>query len=239
MVRVAAAQVKVTEDIDANLQRILKFIDDAKSKKVDIVCFPECCLNTVAENKADVSKQIEEIRAKCKERQIWCIFGSYVSESGKTTNSVFLIDRSGRIKYKYDKVHLWISEKKNVVPGVSNNVIDTEFCKIGIIDCWDFAFPSYVQQLSKSGAKIIFCPNYLVDSEEDQEAMRTIPLVRAFENIAFFVSCDAFAGDTLSESYICHPLKVMKSIVRKEGMIITDLNLEEVDSLRKYYDHLG
>jgi predicted amidohydrolase len=190
------------------------------------------------ENAIDVSQQIKKIQEKCKENSIWCIFGSYIPKNDKIMNAIFLVDGSGKIKYEYHKVHLWIAEKEKVTAGKTNKVIDTEFGKIGIIDCWDFAFPSFVQQLSRKGAKIIFCPSYLVDSEEDAEPTKAIPLVRAFENLAFYVSCDAFTDETLSESYICHPLRVLQKIEKKEGIIFADLNLDEIDSLRKHYDHL-
>lgn len=238
MIKVAAAQIKVVEDIETNLQKILAFIEQAKTNNADIVCFPEICLNSIEGNSTDVSEQIKKIQEKCKEKSIWCIFGSYIPVNNKVRNSVFLVDRSGKIQYRYDKVHLWLSEKSNTTAGKTNRVIDTEFGKIGIIDCWDFAFPSFIQKLSHSGARIIFCPTYIVDSDEDAEAMRAIPLVRAFENICYYISCDAFTDETLSESFICHPLKILQKIERKEGIIFADLNLDEIDSLRKYYDHL-
>jgi beta-ureidopropionase len=127
---------------------------------------------------------------------------------------------------------------ENVSPGKANKVIETDFGKIGIINCWDFAFPEFVKNLSKKGAKIIFCPSYLIDYERDKDILRKISLVRAFENMSYYVSCDAFTDETLSESYICHPLRMLKIIKKKEGIMFKDLNLKEIDSLRKYYDLL-
>lgn len=238
MVRVAVAQIKVVKNIEKNLQRILRFIDKASHKQADIVCFPETCLNPDIENVLDVSSQIKEIRDKCRKGSIYCAFGSYIRVGNKIFNTVFLIDRSGRVLYKYNKVHLWESELKKISPGRINKVIETDFGKIGIIICWDFAFPEFVKSLSKKGAKIIFCPSYLVDYERDEDLLRKIPLVRAFENMSYFISCDAFADETLSVSYICHPLRILKTIKKKEGIIFEDLNLKEIDSLRKYYDLL-
>lgn len=236
MVKVAAAQMRVTEDINTNLQKILNFIDKAKSKNVDIVCFPEVCLNSLEEI-IDVSGPIKKIQKKCKEKSIWCIFGSYTSIKKNIRNSVFLVNRAGKIKYRYDKVHLWLTEKENVTAGKTNKVIDTEFGKIGIINCWDFAFPSFVQKLSTKGAKIIFCPSYLVNYKTESEVMRAIPLVRAFENLCYYISCDALTDETLSESFISHPLKILKKIEKKEGIIYADLNLDEIGSLKKFYNH--
>ncbi len=238
MVKVAAAQIKVVDDIDINLGKILDFIDKAKYENSDIVCFPETCLNSNEENVVNISEKIDKICERCKEKSIWCIFGSYIHKNNEIRNVVFLVDRSGKILNEYNKVHLWKTERRNVIPGKTNDIIDTEFGKIGIINCWDFAFPSYIQRLSRSGAKIIFCPSYLVSYEKDGDVLRKIPLVRAFENLCYYISCDAFTDKTLSESYICHPLRILQKIEGKEGMIFADLNLEDIDHLRNYYDHL-
>lgn len=235
MVNVAVAQMRVTYDVEENFQRILNFIDNASNNQSDIVCFPETCLNPDDENIFDVSKYIKEISTECNNKSIYCIFGSYITVKSRIFNILFLINRSGRVLYKYKKVHLWKSELKNVVPGKVNKVIATDFGKIGLINCWDFAFPEFLKNLSKKGATIIFCPSYMVDYERDKEILRKIPLVRAFENMSYYVSCDAFTEETLSESYICHPLRTLKTIKKKEGIIFAELDMKEIDSLRQYY----
>ncbi len=82
MPRVAVAQIKVIDNVEKNSQQILKFIDKAFNKQADIVCFPETCLNPDNENVLDVSGHIKEIRERCREKSIYCIFGSYI-KSGK------------------------------------------------------------------------------------------------------------------------------------------------------------
>lgn len=233
--KIAVAQIEVDEDINTNLKKILHYIDLAKD--ADLICFPETCLNG-EEEVTDVSKHVKRIQKKCKEKSIYCIFGSYVPKMNKNRNVIFLINREGKILYKYYKVHLYKTEKASIVAGKTNRLVQTEFGPIGIINCWDFAFPSYIQKLSKKGARVIFCPSYLVSHKEDGPALRSIPLVRAFENLSYYISCDACTDETLSESYICHPQKVLKKIRKKEGIIFADLDFAEIDRLRAEYDHL-
>lgn len=238
MFKIAAAQIKIESDIAKNLKKILEFIERAKAKKADIVCFPEVCLNSSEERFIDVSQEIKKIQNKCKEQKIWVIISTYIPQGRKMKNTTFLIDRTGEIKYQYYKVHPWITEREEVIAGKTNRVIYTEFGNIGIINCWDLAFPSFIQQLSRHGARIIFCPTCLIDYKKYKNVLQKIPQVRAFENLSYFIMCDVCAADTLSESYICHPLKVLKSIKKKEGIICADLVLDEIDYLRNYYDHL-
>lgn len=233
--RVAAAQMKVEDDILANLKKMRGFIRSAE--KVDILCFPETCLNSEEERIVDVSEEIKELQAEVRDKKLWCIFGTYIPFEDKLKNRIYVLDRDGEIVYTYDKIHLWQTEKGKVIPGDSNQVIETEFGKIAVINCWDYAFPEYVKKLSGKGARLIFCPSYLVDYHK-AEVLRKLPLVRAFENLAFYISCDAFSEDSFSESYICHPMKTLAEIRKREGMIYADIELSEIDNLRKFYDHV-
>ena len=52
MVRVAVAQIKVSLDVHQNLKKILEFIDRARLRKADIVCFPEVCLSNYLASKS-------------------------------------------------------------------------------------------------------------------------------------------------------------------------------------------
>ncbi|MFH0987211.1 MAG: carbon-nitrogen hydrolase family protein [Candidatus Micrarchaeota archaeon] len=236
IVRVAAAQMKVTEDIDKNLNKILNFIDKAASKKAKIVCFPEVCLDCDESKRININPYIRKIQEKCKNKRIYCVVGSYVKESKKIFNSVFLIDNKGKIKYEYRKMHLWRDEKKRVTPGRRNRVIDTDFGKIAVIDCWDIAFSQLVKKLSGEGAKIIFCPVFEVDYSGDWRVTPQIPQVRAYENMVYFVICDAFSPRTLSQSGIFSPLKILAKIRKKEGIIFADLDMKKLAKWRRYYD---
>jgi len=238
MPKVAVAQIEVFDELNKNVKKVINFIEQASLKNADIVCFPESCLG---EDSINIDcKQIQSILKKCKEKRIYCIFGAHIKDDSKIFNSAILVDRLGKIKYIYKKVNLFPSlDLRQTSSGKNNKVVETDFGKIGIIICWDFAFPEYVKKLSKSGAQIIFCPSYLLnDAKISKDVFRSYPLTRAFENLAYFVSCDAFTDEVLSESYICSPLKVLNKIKNREGIIFADLNLGEITKLRKRYSHL-
>ena len=177
-----------------------------------------------------------KIRNKCKDKSIYCIVGAHLKEKSKIYNSAILINRNGEVDYVYRKVNLFPGlDLKKTSPGKGNNVIKTDFGKIGMIICWDFAFPETVKQLSEKGAQIVFCPSYLLnDAEITKEVFRSYPLTRAFENGVYFVSCDAFTSEVLGESYICSPLKVLNKIRNREGIIFSDLDLDELEKLKSY-----
>lgn len=238
MPKIALAQIKISDELNLNVKNILKFIDQASAKKTDIVCFPESCLG---EDFLDINcDEVQTICNKCKEKSIYCIIGAHIKEKDKIHNSAILINRKGKVQHVYKKIHLFPKlDLKETSPGKENEAIETDFGKIGIIICWDFAFPEDIKKLSKAGAQIIFCPSYLLKSAKiSKDIFRSYPLARAFENLAYFISCDAFTEEVIAESYICSPTKILKKIKHHEGLIIADLDLNEIDKSRKEYNCL-
>src|SRR3989344_441908 len=110
MIKVAAAQIRVTKNTEENLDKILSYIKKAASKKIDIVCFPEASLihskNKHAIKKLPINNYINKIKNACKENKIHCIFGTALLEPNKLYNAAFFIDDKGRIIYKYYKKNL-------------------------------------------------------------------------------------------------------------------------------------
>ena len=238
MPKIALAQIEVYDNLKKNVKKVFEYINKASIKNADIVCFPESCLGEDVLNLN--SKEIKQIQNICQEKSIYCIIGAHINKDSKVYNSALLINRKGKIQYHYKKRHLFNGlDLSKTSPGKENKVIKTDFGKIGIIICWDFAFPEHIKELAKNGAEIIFCPSYLLDdSGISKDVFRSYPLTRAFENLSFFVSCDAFTNEVLCESYICSPLKIMNKIKNREGIIFSDLDLNLIKRLRKKYNCL-
>src|SRR3989338_254176 len=239
MVKVAAAQVRVSKDSDKNFFTIIRYIKKASQKKVDIVCFPECALahsnNKKTLEKIPIEKYIEKIRKACKESKIHCIFGTHYYSKGRITNSAFMIDDSGKILHRYDKVNLWKREDRKVSRGAGHKAIKTKFGKIGIIICWDIAYPEYVKELAKKGAWVIFWPSYIKNYGRELESYLQIPYVRAFENSCYVVQCDSANKDCAQYSVICSTSEKIKEIKKGEGLIVAELGRRKIASLRRYY----
>src|SRR3989338_2758809 len=236
MVKVAAAQIPVTKNILNNLNNIIKYIKKAASKKADIVCFPETSLihskNKDTINKISIKKYINKIKNTCRENKIHCIFGSNILKNRKLYNSAFFIDSKGKIAYTYNKVNLFIKEKNTTASGKTNRVIKTKFGKIGIIICWDIAYPEYVKKLAKKEAWIIFCPSYIKNYGRELESYLLLPYARAFENSLYFVSCDSSNKECAQYSVICGPSGIYSEIKGEEGLIVADLDRRKIISLK-------
>ncbi len=234
--RLAVASLRVGDDPEQNLSRAQACIAAASAAGAELLCLPEYCLNPVIEHWVDLDAPIRALRAACGAHRIAAVFGAESGGPDARRNSVFLIGADGAVRARYDKVHLWGRERQHFLPGTeAAPVCDIGPCRLGLVCCWDMAFPSDVADLATRGAELILCPSRLVDYALDAEPLRALPLARAFENLVYFVLCDALSDDTLSECMICHPLGVRHRIADSEGMLVADLDLHALADLRAYY----
>ncbi|MCF7866796.1 carbon-nitrogen hydrolase family protein [Candidatus Woesearchaeota archaeon] len=231
--KVVAAQIKITDSKNENLKKILEYIKKAKSS--DVICFPELSLQCNQENVLSINKDIKKICESAKEHNINVIFGAYIKINYKIKNRLFVINKKGKLIYQYNKKHPYSSEEKYLSKGRNNKPFELDGIKCAVINCWDYAFPEFGRNLAEQGAKVIFCPAYLMSFPKTKNVLKKIPQVRAFDYMSYFIMVDAVTEETFKKSKICHPLKQLKAIKDKEGMIQANLNIEEITNLRKEF----
>ncbi len=244
MPKIALAQIKYF-DISRrnNVEKIKKYIRKARKLGADIVCFPESCVHKT-ETLYFNDSLIKEIREECRKNSIWCIITEDLEIRKRRYNTAVLIDREGNIKGNYKKIHLYGDE---VDPGSRVRIFKTDFAKIGIVICWDLAFPALFKRLKEAGAEIVFCPSqweYETKAHKEKHKEREIKLLeslamaRAFENLYFVALCNPVVDSKYLVSYstIVSPHKVLKKIIGKEGMIVSKINLNEIKKFEEIYD---
>jgi predicted amidohydrolase len=240
---IALAQIKYFDwATKNNTKKIIKYIRLAKKRGADIICFPESCLIKSSLNLKN--KILKDIQEECKKNSIWCIVTDDINIKGKTYNLSVLIDRNGKIKGGYKKIHLY--GDKNVIAGKESMVFNTDFGKIGIAICWDVAFPLLFKEMKKRGAQIVFCPSqWWYDAKfhkanpksREIEIIESLLLARAYENIFFVAMCNPVLDSKFQVSYsgIASPTKIIKEIIKKEGLVIAKINLGEIKKIEKIY----
>jgi len=231
-----------------NVEKIKRYIRKAKKKNADIVCFPESCVH-----KSEVlyfnDKLIIEIRKECRKNSIWCIITEDIEIEGRRYNTAILIDREGKIKGNYKKINPYGEE--GVDAGSKVKVFKTDFAKIGIVICWDLAFPKLFKKLKDAGTQIVFCPSQWQyepaahtekHKERETKILESLILARAFENRYFVALCNPVVKSKRDEKYqvsysaIASPHKIIKKISGREGLITASINLREIEKCRKIYE---
>ncbi|HKM77290.1 MAG TPA: carbon-nitrogen hydrolase family protein [Candidatus Bathyarchaeia archaeon] len=237
-IKVAAAQIIVNDNPKANVEKIVKFIDKAAKANCDLICFPESSIIHHVKDASSPAPFLGIVQRQCRKRMIWCIIGSLERGVSGVHNFAYLIDRNGKLVYRYAKVHLYKDElKQKVKPGRISRVIRTELGRLGIIICFDFAYPEFVHRFSLHNVEVIFCLSFMVDYRGWEGLIRAIPLVRAFENTAFYVHSDAVTRnhETAAMSFISSPQRILASLEKREGLIMSTLDLERLRTLKKRF----
>ena len=120
------------------------------------------------------------------------------AEEGGIANVCYFIDNKGDILARYQKKNLWHPERGHLTADSESPHIafDTPLGKVGLLICWDLAFPEAFRELISQEAKLIVCPSYWVaaDAGEGESLnhecetvfLESTCISRAFENTCAF-----------------------------------------------------
>ena len=185
-------------DKDYNINKTLELIDDGKD--ADLLVLPELC-NTgyLFENPAELDELVEEV-PNGKTTQAWLkiaqdtktyiVAGICEKYQNNFYNSSVLIGPEGFIDI-YRKIHLFDSEKKFFTPGMDPpEVYDIGKAIIGMMICFDWAFPETARILALKGAEVICHPSNLVLTYA-QKSM----LSRSIENRVFTITANRIGDE--------------------------------------------
>jgi predicted amidohydrolase len=84
------------------------------------------------------------------------------TDADKLLNVAYFISPTGAIVGKYIKKNLWGPERDHLTSSTHDphEVFDTPIGKVGLLICWDLAFPEAFRELIANGAKIIIVPTF-------------------------------------------------------------------------------
>ncbi len=225
--------------VSKNLSRVLAALSGADA---DIIVLPELPftgyyfqdrseLATLAEDPA-TSPTLSALVQLCRENDFHLVTGFAEKAQGKLFNSALLINGEG-ILQTYRKLHLFNTESDYFDPGDRPlQVSQVDGIQIGLMVCYDWAFPEVARSLALQGADLICHPSNLVLPWR-QQAM----LTRCMENGLFAVTAnrtgpDARPRGTLTftgQSQIAGPKGRLlhRASTEEEGLFITRIDLAQ------------
>ena len=200
--------------VEKNIAMMSEMLDQAGKAGCDIICLPEgwpTCdtglgMTRVEANTLEGSASVM-MSQKAKQYGMYIVSGLYSWTGDTLKNVAVLYDRQGKIQGIYEKIQLPDSEtEQGAVPGNTFPVFTTDFGKIGILICWDSAFPEISRILALNGAEILFCPIW--GDVRGSESWKITARSRAIDNGVYFITSifDGHsvivnpAGDILAES---------------------------------------
>ncbi len=183
--------------VTANLSKIVSALRDSEA---DLIVLPELAftgylfhdrseLASLAEDPAR-SQTVSSLIALCRDRDFFLVTGFAEKSADKIFNSALLIGGHGLV-HTYRKLHLFNTEKEYFDPGDTPlETIELRGARIGLMVCFDWAFPEVARALALQGADLLCHPSNLVLAH-CQQAM----LTRCLENSVFAVTANRFGSD--------------------------------------------
>ncbi|MEO0913521.1 MAG: nitrilase-related carbon-nitrogen hydrolase, partial [Pseudomonadota bacterium] len=160
-----------------NLETVAALAETAAADGADLLALPEVAglMNRDAAAAQRVVTPPDEdpfvlgCQALAAERGLWIHTGSSPVLAGddRFLNQSALIDRSGRVRGRYTKIHLFdadigtrvIRESKRFAPGADAVLAETPWGIWGLAICYDLRFPHLFRDYAKEGAALIFAPS--------------------------------------------------------------------------------
>ncbi|KAI9673424.1 MAG: hypothetical protein M1817_002886 [Caeruleum heppii] len=158
-------------------------------------------------------------------------------------NVAYFIDDKGSLSGRYEKKNLWHPERPHLTSGAHapHEVIQTPLGPVGLLICWDLAFPEAFRELIANGAKIIIIPTFWTLSDCSPTGLARNPQAealfldsiltsRAFENTCAIIFANA-AGPShrgycgLSQITVPFVGPLGRLPTSDEGMKIVDLDM--------------
>jgi len=131
----------------------LSLSDKAMQFDPDFIVWPESAIQRFTLRLPELRDRLYQL---VKKRKSHIILGTPdYDQHGYQYNSAFVISPTGKILGRHDKVYLTPTET-NYSAGNILSTIQTPFGSIGIIICYESAFPQIARSLVKQGAKLLF-----------------------------------------------------------------------------------
>lgn len=178
--KIALLQLCSGDDPADNLRILEPMIRTAAAAGAKLVATPEvtnCVSLNRARQAAVLTREADDpmLAALCdmaRQLEIWISIGSLALKcddpGGRFANRSILIDDSGRIRARYDKIHMFdvqinetetFRESDGYRPGDRAVLADGPGLRIGMSICYDLRFPQLYRRLAKAGAELILVPS--------------------------------------------------------------------------------
>ena len=246
---------------EANIEKHMKFLDQAGKQGVQIVCMQEIFTGPYfcAEQNTrwyDATEKIPDgpttrlMQEVAKKYSMAIVVPLYEEdETGVYYNTAAVIDADGTYLGKYRKSHIphtapgfW--EKFYFKPGnLGYPVFKTQYADIGVYICYDRHFPEGARELGLNGAEIVFNPSatvaglseYLWKLEQPAHAVANAFFVGAINRVGTEKPWNI--GEFYGQSYFCDPRGqiVAQASRDKDELITADLDLDKIREVRNVW----
>jgi len=258
-VKTALIQMTSGSDPKANLATATAMMRDAVAQGATFLLTPEVT-NCISMRRAEMEDVLQHeegddtlagLRAEAAALGIWLSIGSLALKTddpdGRFANRSFMINPSGDIVARYDKMHMFdvqvsdtetYQESKGYRPGSQSVLAETSFGKVGMTICYDVRFPHMHRDLAKAGADILLVPAAF-SPVTGAAHWETLLRARAIETGCFVLAAAQTGQHSAKRATYGHSLAVspwgavLHDAGTEPGVSIIDIDLAEVSKARQ------
>jgi N-carbamoylputrescine amidase len=174
VINVGLVQMSMSADADANVEKAVARVAEAKKAGADVVCLPELYRSPYFCQKEDArlfdlaepvpGPSTEALGRAAKAAGVVVVAPIFEKRAlGLYHNTAAIIDTTGEVAGLYRKMHIpddpAFYEKFYFTPGdLGFRAIDTQKGKIGTLICWDQWYPEGARLTALQGAVVLFFP---------------------------------------------------------------------------------
>ncbi|KAH9907184.1 putative hydrolase, carbon-nitrogen family [Xylariomycetidae sp. FL2044] len=247
-----------------NFAKARSFIREAAEKGCTLAVLPEYHLTSWVPDDPNFQEAcvksaayVAKYQELARDSKICIVPGTIVESHGDSLlNIAYFISSDGEILGRYQKKNLWHPERHHLVSSTHepHQAFNTPLGRVGLLICWDLAFPEAFRELISDGAQIICLPTFWTMKDVSEEGYAMNPdgealflnstvVSRAFENTCAVVFVNAggpsekgdntnFAG--LSQLSVPH-IGPVGRMGKTEGMSIVELDMHVLEVAEANY----
>jgi predicted amidohydrolase len=257
MTKIAVLQPNTGIDPAANGERLVAAIGEAARGGATMLFTPEMsglldrdtqrASGNLREENED--RVLAACREAARENDIWVHLGSLavLTGDGKVANRGFVIDRTGRVQARYDKIHLFYvdlptgeSWRESAVYRAGERAVvvnGTPVGKLGLTICYDLRFPMLFARIAEADADVIAVPAAFT-VPTGKAHWHTLLRARAIE-AGLYVVAAAQVGrhedgrTTFGHSLVVDPWgEVLLDMGEEVGLGFADIDLSRISEVR-------
>jgi len=254
---VACLQINASEDMDANIAKVLRIAHEAADAGADLILMPENVARMTfgSDNilagayPEDQHPALLAFKNFAKKRNIWLHCGTIAvpaKEDGKVYNRTYIIDPTGQIVGNYDKLHMFdvdlgdgevYAESKTFEAGNDVVAVDIPWGRLGLTVCYDLRFPYLYRQLAEADTDFLAVPAAFT-KQTGEAHWHVLLRARAIETGCYVfapaqVGTHANGRETFGHALIIDPWgEVIADAGTEEGFILGNLDPMEIDKAR-------
>ena len=233
----------------------MRGIDEAVAGGADFIALPETVglIEPVNEQiPAATFSEAEDIglaafRARASAHGVTILVGSQlIFEDDKIYNRSFLLDTTGEIRARYNKLHMFDIELRSgesyresdaIAPGDRAVLVETPWGRLGLTICYDLRFGALYRALAQAGVEFITIPAAFTQTTGEAH-WHTLVRARAIETGAFIIAPNQCGHHndkrySFGHSLIIDPWgDILADGGPEPGVIYADIDLDLVQKVR-------